>query len=358
MLWIIAVIILLLAVVAYFATQKKTETTVEQEPSKSEESEPYVPPQPYVPQPSEPNYYQQSAAPAAPAVVAPAETTPQMPVLTAPVAPVAPISNTGLFEINAKGDTGSEKITVTIDGIRYPEQGTYILPKNLEKIYIETPRKVDLANVIIKDESPARDANGVDTNIRVASIYVNGSKENMRSRLYQSGQKQDYISNGLLFWGGEFTFQSESNNGLDPSAQANSTLPSNTGTIEIVAKGDVGNEQIRLVVDGMTYPSPGGALNEDGTPSIGAYVIPLEGAKFTINTPRRVDLSNVIIKFVNDGIDPATQKDKNVRVKSIVINGDGQDVRPRLFRVGLDEARLTGLRTNGGFFWGGDYTFV
>ncbi len=349
---IAAVLLLLVIVIAYFATRKKPETTtIEQE-----ESAPT--PAPYVPQPNEPNYYQQQA-PAPAETIAPAATTPEMPVLTAPVVVAAPtaVSNTGFFEINLKGDTGSEKITVTIDGIRYPEQGAYTLSKNVEKINIETPRKVDLGNVIIKDVSPARDANGVDTNIRVASIYVNGSNENMRSRLYQGGQRQDYISNGLLFWGGEFTFQSPNETSLDPSVQANTTLPSTSGTIEIIAKGDVGNEQLRVVVDGLTYPSPSGALNEDGTPSIGAYVTTSEGTKILVKTPRRVDLSNVIIKFVNDAIDPATQKDRNVRVQSIVINGDGQDVRPRLFRVGLDETRLKSMRA-GGFFWGGDYTFV
>jgi hypothetical protein len=352
MLWIIIAVIILLIAVAYFATRKNPEAVATEE-----EVEIHTPSQPVIPSPSEPNFYQQSA-PAA--TIAPATTTPEMPVLTAPVAPADVVVDKGLFEINLKGDTGSEKMVVTIDGIRYPsQQDTYVLTKELQKIRIETPRKVDLSNVSLKDMSPARDANGGDTNIRVASIYVNGSNENVRSRLFQNGAdatKLNHISNGLWYWGGELTFASPTTV-LDPSAQANTTLPSTTGTIEITAKGDVGNEQIRVVVDGLTYPSPAGVLNEDGTPSIGAYVTPFEGAKILVRTPRRVDLSNVTIKFVNDAIDPDTKKDRNVRVSSIIINGDGQDVRPRLFRVGLDETRLKSLRA-GGFFWGGDYTFV
>ncbi len=355
MYWIIAVIFILVALVAYFATQK---TTTEAEAEQDEHVQEEKTASPYVPQPNEMNYYQQQQQKQADEVVAPAATTPEMPVLTsASVADAPPVSNTGMFEITAKGDTGAEKITVTIDGIRYPEQGAYTLSKNLEKIRVETPRKVDLANVVLKDVSPARDANGADTNIRIASIYINGTNENVRSRLYQGGLRQDHIGNGLWFWGGELTFQSE-NTGLDPSTQANATLPSSIGTIEIVAKGDVGNEQLRVVVDGLTYPAPAGTLNEDGTVGTGAYIIPTEGTKVLVTTPRRVDLSNVVIKFVNDATDPATQKDRNVRVSSIVINGDGQDVRQRLFRVGLDETRLKNLRSGGGLFWGGDYTFV
>lgn len=345
MLWILAVL-LFIAVLAFFATQKKHKKAIEKTIIHPELT-------PYVPIPNEDNYYKQAAA-----SVAPAAPIASVASVASAAAPVTPVLNTGSIEIMAKGDTGSETIIVTIDGIRYPGQGAYTLSKNVEKIHIETPRLVDLANVIIKDTSPGRDANGVDTNIRVAAIYVNGSKENIRNRLYQGGQKQDYISNGLLYWGGEFTFQPKEA-GLDPSAQANSTLPSSTsGTIEIIAKGDVGNEQLRVVVDGMIYPAPIGALNEDGTSSISAYVIPAEGTKIVVKTPRRVDLSNVIIKFVNDAMDPVTNKDRNVRVQSIVINGDGLDVRSRLFKTGLDDARLTGLRTNGSFFWGGDYTFM
>lgn len=349
MLWIISVLLLLVAV-AYFFTSRNKNT------NESPSEDTYEPQTEYVPRPNEPNYYQQQKTPTS-ETIAPATTTPDMPVLTSVPVTSSTSSSTGLFEINAKGDTGSEKIIVTIDGIRYPEQGTYTLSKNLEKIIVETPRQVDLANVTLKDMSPPRDINGVDTNIRIASIYVNGSNENMRSRLYQGGNKQDYISNGLWFWGGELSFQS-AETGLDPSAQGNSTVPSTSGVIEIVAKGDVGNEQIRVVVDGMSYPSPAGALNENGTVSSGAYVIPTGGTRIVVKTPRRVDLANVIIKYINDAIDPDTQKDRNVRVQSIVINGDGQDVRARLFKVGLDDARLASLRGKGGMFWGGDYTFV
>ena len=323
MLWVVVVVILILLTIAYFATKKKEEQ-----------------PKSAVPEPSN-----QSAPSSNPAVPEPPKQT---------IVP-APTSNTvgGLFEITLKGDTGAEKIVVTIDGIRYD---AFNLTKDIQKIRIETPSKVNLANVTLKDISPTRDTSGTDTNIRIASIYVNGSNENMRSRLYQGGDKQTYISNGLWFWGGELTFQMEPT-GLDPSTQANSTLPSIPGTIEIDAKGDVGNEQLRVLVDGFIYPAPGGTLNEDGTFAPGVYVIPVEGTKILVKTPRLVDLTKVTIQFVNDGADPVTQKDRNVRVSSIIINGDGQDVRPRLFRSGLDETRLTNLR-NGGFFWSGDYTFV
>ena len=355
MLWIIAVLLFVVAVAYFFTPQnKKTDESSSEDTYDEPETA-------YVPQPNESNYYQQQKTPPSSETIAPATTTPVMPVLTSASSSLtesnAPATSSGLFEINAKGDTGSEKIIVTIDGIRYPEQGAYTLSKNLEKILVDTPRRVDLANVTIKDMSPARDANGVDTNIRIASIYVNGSNENMRSRLYQGGNRQDYISIGLWFWGGELTFQS-AETGLDPSAQSNSTVPSTSGLIEIVAKGDVGNEQIRVMVDGMTYPSPAGALNDDGTVSAGTYTIPTGGTKILVKTPRRVDLANVIIKYTNDAKDPGTQKDRNVRVSSIVINGDGQDMRARLFKVGLDSARLASLRGGGGMFWGGDYTFV
>lgn len=349
--WILAVLLIIVGI-AYFAPMLKNTTTTT---TTAVDNNP-VPEQPqaYVPKPNEDNYYKQQAAPPTP----PTPAAPAAPAASPePSSPKTPEPDRGVFEIVAKGDTGAEKIIVTIDGMKY---GTYALSKSVERIRVDTPRRVDLANVVIKDVSPTRDENGADTNIRVAAIYVNGSNENMRTRLYQAGRDPSYIRNGLLFWGGEYTFHSQDgeNKQLDPSAQSNTTLPSVTGTIEITAKGDVGNEQFRVVVDGLTYPAPAGTLNEDGTIATGTYVTPVENTKFVIKTPRRVEISNVTIKFINDATDPTTNKDRNIRIQSITINGESQDQRPRLFRTGLDEARLNNLRTNGGLFWGGDYTFV
>lgn len=349
---------------AYFATRPKVSNPVE---------EADVTPEPnsgaYVPKPYDAN-----------TTIPPATTTPEMQSLveskptavlrtdeaaqaqgsstnlTVPPGSNVAVLGTGSFEIVAKGDTGSEVIDVLVDGVKYPAEGSFQLSKDLTRIRFETPRRVDLSNVILRDRSSARDPAGVDTNIRVQSIVVNDNGENVRSRLFQAGRDPNYISNGLLFWGGEFTFMNQT---TEPSSQANSTLPvsSGMGTIEIVAKGDVGNEEFRVTVDGLMYPQVAGTLLEDGTISNGVYVVPQEVTRFLIKTPRRVDLANVLIRTTNDAIDSATGKDRNVRVQSIVINGDGVDVRPRLFRTGMDDARLSSIR-QGNLFWGGDYTFI
>jgi hypothetical protein len=276
--------------------------------------------------------------------------------LTVPPGSNVAVLGSGSFEIIAKGDTGSEVIDVLVDGVKYPADGTFALGKELTKIRFETPRRVDLSNVTLRDRSSARDANGVDTNIRVQSIVVNDNGENVRSRLFQAGRDPSYVSNGLLFWGGDYTFISAM---AEPSAQANLTLPvsSGAGTIEIVARGDVGDEAFTVLVDGLTYPSPAGTVMDDGSISSGKYQLSTETRQIIIRTPRQVDVSNVIIRYSNDGIDHATNTDRNIRADLITINGDGVDLRPRLFRAGLDDTRLTYLR-NGGMFWGGDYTFV
>lgn len=361
--WIlIAFVFLVLVGIAYFATRSKVQTVVEiaiPEPNGSGA---------YVPKPYDAN-----------TTIPPATTTPEMPSLieskptsvvitdeaaqndsstnlTVPPGSNVAVLGTGSFEIVAKGDTGSEVIDVLIDGVKYPAEGSFQLSKELSKIRFDTPRRVDVSNVILRDRSGARDENGADTNIRVQSIVVNDNGENIRSHLFQAGRDPNYISNGLLFWGGEFTFISQS---ADPSAQANSTLPvsSNMGTIEIVAKGDVGNEEFRVSVDGLIYPPIAGTVLDDGTVSTGVFMVPTSSTRFLIKTPRRVDLANVMVRTTNDAIDPATGKDRNVRVQSIMMNGDGVDVRPRLFRVGVDDTRLSSIR-QGNLFWGGDYTFV
>lgn len=362
--WIYVVLLFLLtlAAYAYFTSQQSSTTSTpikeEQEIPDPSGSGEYVNPKPYE------------------SYVPPSTTTPEMPSLaeretpssstttgvvvtedTVPTGSNLAVLGKGWFEIVAKGDTGSEKIDVLIDGLKYPPEGTFQLSKEMTKIRFETPRRVDLSNVVLRDRSASRDANGADTNIRVQSIIVNDNGVNVRSRLYQAGRDPNFISNGLLFWGGEFTFVSEP---VDPSAQANSTLPvvsSGMGAIEIVAKGDVGNEEFRVVVDGLMYPPVAGAILEDGSISRGVYVVPTTPTRFFIQTPRRVDLANVTIRTTNDAIDPVTGKDRNVRVQSIVINGDGVDVRPRLFRTGMDETRLASVR-QGNLFWGGDYTFL
>lgn len=354
--WIfVALFLLSLAALAYFATRPKaTPAAVENqkipEPNGSGA---------YVPKPYD-----------AKATIPPATTTPEMPLLSERDKPTAdaptghavpPGSNlavlgTGSFEILAKGDTGSEVIDVLIDGVKYPAEGSFKLSKDLTKIRVETPRRVDLANVTLRDRSPGRDAAGADTNIRVQSIVVNDNGENVRSRLFQAGRDPNFISNGLLFWGGDFTFASPT---AEPSSQMNSTLPveSGMGAIEIWAKGDVGNEEFRVSVDGLMYPPVAGSLMEDGSVSRGVYVVPTSSTRFVIKTPRRVDLANVVIRMTNDAIDPATGKDRNVRVQKLTINGDDVDLRSRLFRAGMDDTRLASIR-QGNLFWGGNYTFV
>ncbi len=318
---------------------------------------------PYVPKPYEGN-----------STIPPATTTPEMPSLidtkqstsatdeamhtpmAVPVGSNVAVLGPGSFEIVAKGDTGSEVFDVLVDGVKYPAEGTFKLSKDLTSIRFETPRRVDLSNVILRDRSPSRDARNVDTNIRVQRIVVNDNGENVRSRLFQPGRDPNFISNGLLFWGGEYTFISQTS---DPSKQGNATLPatSGMGTIEIVAKGDVGNEEFVVLVDGLSYPAPAGTLLDDGTISTGKYKLSTEKQQFVIKTPRRVDLSNVIIQFTNDAIDPVTNKDRNIRADLITINGDGVDMRSRLYRTGLDEGRMANLR-KGLLLWGGNYTFV
>jgi len=359
--WIfVALFLLILIGLAYVATTTRTKAATT---GASENADPSG--RPYVPAP-----FEQS-------VIPPAETTPPMPSLvsertssgstmdeaalakdssvnlTVPPGSNVAVLGTGSFEIVAKGDTGSELIDVIIDGVKYPDTS---LGTSLTRIRFETPRRVDLSNVILRDRSSPSPSANVDTNIRVQSIVVNDNGENVRSRLFQAGRDPNFISNGLLFWGGDFTFISQT---AEPSAQANSTLPvsSGTGTIEIIAQGDVGNEEFRVTVDGLMYPAVSGTILDDGTVSKGVYVVSKDVSRLVIQTPRRVDLANVTIRYTNDAIDPATGTDRNIRLQSIVINGDGVDVRPRLFRAGLDDARLSLLR-QGVMAWGGDYTFV
>ena len=342
--WIfIALFLLVLVGIAYFATRSKVQT----------KEEPYDPNTTTTP--DMPSLAESKPTPVSDTDEA-AQAKDSSLNMTVPPGSNVAVLGTGSFEIVAKGDTGSEVIDVLVDGVKYPAEGSFQLSKDLTRIRFETPRRVDVSNVILRDRSSARDPEGVDTNIRVQSIVVNDNGENVRSRLYQAGRDPNYISNGLLFWGGEFTFISQA---TDPSTQANSTLPvsSNMGTIEIVAKGDVGNEEFRVTVDGLIYPHVAGTILDDGTVSKGVFVVPTETTRYLIQTPRRVDLANVVIRTTNDTTDPATGKDRNVRVQSIVINGDGVDVRSRLFRAGMDDTRLSSIR-QGNLFWGGDYTFV
>ncbi len=253
----------------------------------------------------------------------------------------------GQFEMNVKGYTGAERLCVVIDGVTYPNKEGYEIGTGVTNISIGTDSLVDLSKVKLIDVSPTKDADGSDTNIRVQSIYINKNvNENMRKFLYKDKFTDfNYVSNGLLFFGGEYTFKSES------PLDAPVGYTGDPGSIEILARGDSGSEEIRVLVGDVTYPAPYGTLNEDGTVSNGAYKLTAKEGRLFIRLPQVVDFSKVQIHFWNKTVDPDTLLDRNVRVRSIILNGDGVNIRSRLMQLGKD----TNYLLYGSLIWGGYY---
>lgn len=118
------------------------------------------------------------------------------------------------------------------------------------------------------------------------------------------------------------------------------------GTIEISASGDTGEEEFYITIDGTRYPSASTTFKVSKNPSV-----------FTFNTPNIIDTNKITITYTNDGMSPTQNKDRNIRVQSIKVNRNNNDIKKYLTKSGLDQTRLNTLRT-GVLAWRGDYNFT
>ncbi len=118
------------------------------------------------------------------------------------------------------------------------------------------------------------------------------------------------------------------------------------GTIEISAFGDTGEEEFYIKIDGTRYPSATTTYKLSKNPSV-----------ITFNTPNIIDTNKITITYTNDGMSPTQNKDRNIRVQSIKVNRNNNDIKKYLTKSGLDQTRLNTVRT-GILAWGGDYNFV
>jgi hypothetical protein len=239
--------------------------------------------------------------------------------LTVPPGSNLSVLGDGAFEFTASGETGDETLTLVIDGLRYP----YQLKTRSEKIRVVTPRRVDLANVLIRTNV------GNGKKIRFGPIFINDSNVDVRDKLFQVDHSPGNVVNGLVDRTGDISFHSQLVV-IDPSTQANATLPTTLGKIEMAVSG---NGKLALNIDGMNFPASGTYDITDGT-------------KIELNTNRRVNLPTVKI-VVSEG-----------KVTLDAFRVDGEDVKSRIFRGGLLDNELVELRKTGGLQWVDTYTII
>ncbi len=119
-------------------------------------------------------------------------------------------TSTGSIDISAKGDTGEEEFVVDINGVMYPSGNKYKVSKNSQVFKITTNEPIDLTKVKINFTNDGNNSSGIDKNIRIDYIYVNGSNIDMKNYLDKSGLSSnslDMVKKGILAWGGIYTFK-------------------------------------------------------------------------------------------------------------------------------------------------------
>jgi len=200
-------------------------------------------------------------------------------------------------QIFAAGDLGGEQFALQIDG-QTVEQFT--VSQELSTFDFQTDQPVSADQIRIEFLNDQFDPeNGIDSNLRVEAIQIDGVRfETDSPSVFSTGTflNEDGITPGfgrgdVLNANGFFQF---SNEGASDSL------------IEVSARGDVGNEQFNVIVDGQTA---------------GTFTASTQQQSFFVGAAAGTTAGDVRIEFLNDQFDPSAGLDSNLTVDFINVGG-------------------------------------
>ncbi len=195
-------------------------------------------------------------------------------------------------QIFAAGDLGNEQFALQIDGETVQE---FTASTELSTFDFSTTENITADQVRIQFLNDQFDPQaGIDANLRVDAVVIEGVRfETETANVFSTGT---YTADGLApgFGRGEVLHT----NGYFQFANNNPQL-------EISARGDLGNEQFRVIVGG----------EELGTFTASEYQ-----QSFFVDVPQGTTSGDVRIEFINDFYDPANGVDANLTIDFIRID--------------------------------------
>lgn len=207
-------------------------------------------------------------------------------------------------QVIAAGVENTETMQLEIDGVvaqTWNNVGGDAYAGQFETFTYDTPENLDVSQIRINFTNDTFDpANGIDSNLRVDAILLDGVRyETEAATVFSSGtwKAEDGIQPGnreseFLHVSGFFQFNGPSGNTTD---------------ITVNARGTTGEESFALQIDGQTIETFEGINSQ-----FSSYDVTVAG---TINADQ------VRVVFLNDLYDPANGIDRNLIVDDVVIGG-------------------------------------
>ena len=204
-----------------------------------------------------------------------------------------------VIEVRAQGDDGTEQFQLQIDGTVV---GTYSVSTAYQTFSFTAVGNVTADQVRIEFINDQYDpANGIDSNLRVDYVEIDGTRfESESPTTFSTGTWSD--TDGLapgfkqseeLHANGYFQYAGDPGN--------------NTGTeIEVVASGDEGGERFRLLIDGSLVSS---------------FTTTTSDQTFRYTAADTITADQVQIEFFGDVFDEANGIDANLNVDYISLDG-------------------------------------
>ena len=202
-------------------------------------------------------------------------------------------------QIFASGDLGGEQFDLQIDGQTVQQFTVSQEPSVFE---FQTDQTISADQVRIQFTNDFFDpANGIDSNLVVDAIEIDGTRfETESPTVFSTGTFTD--ADGIVdgFGRGETLHT----NGFFQFSSAGASVDS--GSLEVRARGFVGNEQFNVIVDGQIA---------------GTFTASTQDQSFFVDAGPDATPGDVQVEFLNDQFDPANGIDSNLVVDFITVNG-------------------------------------
>lgn len=222
----------------------------------------------------------------------------------------ANVGASSTISVRARGDEGGEQFRLIVDG---SIAATYTTSTSFQDFSYTTTNGVSMSDIRIEFfGSVYNPAQGIDTNLVVDHVSINGVQVQTESSstfstgtwLPADGIQPGFRESEVLHANGYFDF----------SAFVGSH------TIELVARGDEGTENMRVLAGGVL---------------LGEFVMSSGYQKYTVATDDYVAGFDVRIEFTNDEYDPSNGVDSNLYVDKVTLNGLVREVEdPSTFGFG------------------------
>lgn len=213
--------------------------------------------------------------------------------------------------IQARGDEGGEQFNLIIDGTTV---ATFTTSTNLQFFNYTTTDEVQPSDVQIEFFGDVYEPDqGVDTNLIVDYMAINGTQYQTEdpstfstgSWLPADGIQPGFRQSEVLNANGYFQYDSQGVGG---------------STIAIIARGDEGFENMRVLANGVL---------------LGEFTVSTNFQTYTITTEQYDSGSDLRIEFDNDQYDPDNGVDANLYVDKVTIDGETREVEdPTTFGFG------------------------